>query len=89
MHLYVTTVNEEVWDLLPRQSRTVDLAFQKVQKFLLPCSSALCSSSGKLVSSIQSGDTPNTRDTLTVIMDSIALLCNTHHKLNKKRQELI
>ena len=67
----------------------MDLAFQKVQEFLLPGLSALCTLSVKLVSSIQSGDTPNTRETLTVIMDSIALLCNTHHKLNMKRRELI
>ena len=67
----------------------MDLAFQKVQEFLLPGLSALCTLSGKLVSSIQSGNTPNTRETLTVIMDSIALLCNTHHKLNMKRRELI
>ena len=87
--LNVTSVNEEVWDLLPRRSRTVDLAFQRLQEFLLPGLSALCTLSGKLVSSIQSGDTPNTRETLTVIMDSIALLCNTHHKLNMKRRELI
>ena len=77
--LNVTSVKEEIWDLLPRRSRTVDLAFQKVQEFLLPVLSALCTLSGKLVtcSSIQSGDTPNTRETLTVIMDSIALLCHT------------
>ena len=36
-----------------------------------------------------SGDTPNTREILTVNMDSIALLRNTHHKLNIKRRELI
>ena len=28
----VTSVNEEVWDLLSRRSQTVDLAFQKVQE---------------------------------------------------------
>ena len=55
----------------------------------MPGLSALCTLSGKLVSSIQSGDTTNTRETLTVIMDSIALLCNKHHKLNMKRQKLI
>ena len=66
----------------------MDLAFQKVREFLLPGLSALCTSSGKLVSSIQSGDTPNTRETLTVIMDSIAFLCNTH-KLNMKKWDLI
>ena len=30
--LAVTMVNEEIWDLLPRKSRTVDLAFQRVQE---------------------------------------------------------
>jgi len=33
--LCTTTINEEVWDLLPRRSRTVDLAFQKVQELLV------------------------------------------------------
>ena len=67
----------------------MDLTFQEVQELLLPGLSALFTLSGKLVSSIQSGDTPNTRETLTVIMDSIALLCNTHHMLNMKRRDLI
>ena len=30
-HLTTVTVNEEIWDLLSRKSRTVDLGFQKVQ----------------------------------------------------------
>ena len=38
---------------------------------------------------IQCGESPNTREILTTIMDSVALLCNTHHKLNMKRRELI
>ena len=67
----------------------MDVTFQKVQGLLLPGFSALFTLSGKLVSSIQSGDTPNTRETLTAIMDSIALLCNTHHMLNTKRRDLI
>lgn len=52
--LDIKSVNEEVWDLLPHRSRTVDLAFQKVQELFLPSLSALCTWSGKLVSSIQS-----------------------------------
>ena len=55
----------------------------------MPGLSALCTLSGKLVSSIESGDTPNTTETLTIIVDSIALLCNAHTKLNMKRRELI
>ena len=30
--LCTTTISEEVWDLLPRRSRTVYLAFQKIQE---------------------------------------------------------
>ena len=54
----------------------------------MPGLSALCTLSGTFVCSIQSGDTPNTGDTFTIIMDSIALLCDGN-KLNMKRRELI
>lgn len=49
----------------------------------MPSFSAFCALSGKLIVFI------NTRETLTTVMDSIALLCHTHHKLNMKRRELI
>ena len=71
----VTSVNE----------RVVDLEFQKVQEFVLPGLSALC----PFVSAIKSGNMINTRDTLTVIIDGIASLCNANHNLNMKRWELI
>ena len=57
--------------------------FQKEQELLLP------PVSGKLISSIKLGDTPNTRDTLIVIMNGIALLSNTHNVLKLKRWDLI
>ncbi|CAB3995275.1 Hypothetical predicted protein [Paramuricea clavata] len=34
-------VNKEVWDLLPRKSRSVDLAFQAVQATMLQGTAAL------------------------------------------------
>ena len=34
-YLLVTTVNEEIWDLLSRKTRSVDLTFQRVQEPLL------------------------------------------------------
>ena len=40
-NLSVSTVNEEVWDLLPRKSRSVDLAFQAVQATVLQGTAAL------------------------------------------------
>lgn len=63
---------QEVWDSLGGAEQWI------VQELLLPDLSALCVLSGKLVSAIQSGEPPDTRKTVTVIMDSIALLCNAH-----------
>jgi hypothetical protein len=45
-------VNEEVWDLLPRKSRSVDLAFQAVQATMLQGTAALTNLVGSLVTSI-------------------------------------
>ena len=87
--LAVTMVNEEIWDLLPRKSRAVDLAFQRVQEPLLQGISALTNLAGKLVKDVHDGKTPNTRDVLNHVMDSVAMLGNTNWKLNMKRRELI
>ncbi len=88
-YLSVTTVNEEIWDLLSRKTRTVDLAFQRVQEPLLQGLSALTNLAGKLVKDITDGKTPDTRHVLDHVMDSVALLGNTNWKLNMKRRELI
>jgi hypothetical protein len=88
-NLSVTTVNEDVWDLLPRKSRSVGLAFQAVQATMLQGTAALINLAGSLVTSITNGDTPNTRDVLNHVMDSVALLGNANWKLNMKRRELI
>ena len=81
--LAVTMMNEEIWDLLPRKSRTVDLAFQQVQEPLLQGISALTKLAGKLVKDINDGKT------LDTVMDSVAMLGNTNWKLNMKQRELI
>ena len=88
-YLSVTTVNEEIWDLLSRKTRTVDLAFQRVQEPLLQGMSALTNLAGKLVKDITDGKMPDTRHVLDHVMDSVALLGNTNWKLNMKRRELI
>ena len=41
--LYTTAINEEVSDLFPRRSRTVDLGFQKIQELLVQGLSSLSS----------------------------------------------
>ncbi len=85
----VTMVNEEVWDLLPRKSRSVDLAFQAVQATMLKGTAALTNLVGSLVTSIANGVTPNRCDVLNHVMDTVALLGNANWKLNMKRRELI
>ena len=87
--LAVTMDNEEIWNLLPRKSRTMDLAFQRVQEPLLQGISALTKLAGKLVKDINDGKTPDTRHVLDHVMDSVAMLGNTNWKLNMKRRELI
>ena len=87
--LSTTTVNEEIWDLLPRRSRTVDLAFQRVQEPLLQGLSALSILGDQLVKDLHAGTTPNTRKILDHVMDGIALVANANFKLNMKRRELI
>ena len=73
-YLLVTTVNEEIWDLLSRKTRSVDLTFQRVQEPLLQGLSALTNLAGKLVKDITDGRTPDTRQVLDHVMDSVALL---------------
>ena len=87
--LCTTTINEEVWDLLPRRSKTVDLAFQKVQELFVQGLSSLSLLGDQLVKDLQTGKPTNVRQVLDQVMDSIALVANANHKLNMKRRELI
>ena len=83
--LCTTAINEEVWDLLPRRSRTVDLAFQKIQEFLVQGLSSLSILGDQLVKDLQTRKPTNVRQ----LLDSIALVANANYKLNMKRRELI
>ena len=72
--LCTTTINEEVWDLLPRRSKTVDLAFQKVQELLVQGLSSLSLLGDQLAKDMQTGKPTNVRQVLDQVMDSIALV---------------
>ena len=74
---------------MPRKTRCVDLAFQRTQEALIQGLSALTNLAGNRVSAIQQGKTPETRQILDKVMDSIAILSHTNWKLNMKRRELI
>ena len=81
-YLNPTMVNEEIWDLLNRKSRTVDLAFQRVQEPIVQGLSSLVILADRLLKDIRSAKTVNARETLTHVIDSIALFGHANWKLN-------
>ena len=87
--LCTTTINGEVWDLLPRRSTTVDLAFQQIQELLLQGLSSLSILGDQLVKDLQTGKPTNVRQVLDQVMDSIALVAKANYKLNMKCREPI
>ena len=88
-YLTPTLVNEEIWDLLSRKNRTVDLAFQRVQEPVIHGLSSRSILPDRLFKDIQSAKTVNAREILMHVMDSIALFGHANWKLNMKRRELI
>ena len=88
-YLTATMVNEEIWDLLSRKNRSVDLAFQRVQEPLIHGLSSLTILADRLFKDIQSAKTVDARETLKHVMDSIALFGHANWKLNRKRREMI
>jgi len=82
-------VNEEIWDLLSRKNRSVDLAFQHVQEPLIHGLSSLTILAVRLFKDIQSAKTVDARETQKHVMDCIALLGHANWKLNMKQREII
>ena len=56
-HVGTVTVNEEIWDLLCRRAKTVDLAFQRVQDTLTQGLSSLALLADKLANDAQTNST--------------------------------
>ena len=77
-YLTLITVNEEIWDLMSRKTRSVDLAFQRTQEPVIQGLSALTNLARNLVSAIQQGNIPETRQILDKVMDSIAILSHAN-----------
>ena len=88
-YLSVTTVNEEIWDLLSRKNSLSGFSFPASSRTLVTGIVSLEKFGGKLVKDITDGRTPDTRQVLDHVMDSVALLSNTNWKLNMRRRELI
>ena len=84
-YLTATMVNEEIWDLLSRKNRSVDLAFQRVEEPLIHGLSSLTILAHRLFKDIQSAQAVDAWETLTHVMDSIALSGHANWKLNMKR----
>lgn len=80
-------VNEEICDLLNRKSRTVDLAFQRVQEPIVQEISSLAILADRLFKDIQSAKIVKAREPLTLVIKSIALVAHANWKLKIKRRE--
>ena len=65
-HLTTVLVNEEIWDLMARKTKTVDLAFQKVQEPLVQGLSALTILADQLIKDTKN----NTKQTLLLFCKS-------------------
>ena len=84
-YLTPTMLNEEIWDLLSRKNRSVDLAFQRVQEPLIHRLSSLTILADQLFKCIRE----TLIHVLIHVMDSIALFGHANWKLNMKRREII
>ena len=62
------TVNEEIWDLLPRRARSVDLAFQRVQEALIPGLSSLAMLANKLAKNAKNSKTIDVAEILNHVI---------------------
>ena len=82
------TVNEEIWDLLSRRAKTVDLAFQQVQDTPQGLSS-LALLADKLAKEAQTNTTISAKDVLQHVMDSLVLISQANWSLNMQRRELL
>ena len=60
----MSLVNEEIWDSLPRRSKSVDLAFQQVQETLTQSISSLALLADKLAKGVQSNQMPSMRENI-------------------------
>ena len=83
------TVNEEIWDLLSRRAKTVDLAFQRVQNTLTQGLSSLALLADKLAKDAQTNTRISAKDVLQHVMDSLVLISQANWSLNMKTRELI
>ncbi len=84
-HLTSVLANEEIWDLMARKTKTVDLAFQKVQEQLDQGLSALTILADQLLKDIQNSKTTDT----AAVFDGIALVGSANWNITMKRRELI
>ena len=83
------TVDEEIWDLLPRRARSVDLAFQHVQEALIPGLSSLAMLADKLANNAKNSKTIDIAEILHHVIDSLVLVSQANWSLNMKRREQI
>ena len=88
-HLTTVPVDEEISDLMARKTKTVDLAFQKVQEPLVQGLSTLTILADQLLKDIQNNTTTDTAVVFQKLMDGIALVESANWNITMERRELI
>ena len=78
------TVNKEIWVLLSRRPKTVDLALQRVQDTLAQGLSSLALLADKLAKDAQTNTTLCTKDILQHVIDSLLSISRANWSLNMK-----
>ena len=84
--LVVAKVNQEIWDKLSPGTRSADIKLQRVQNSTVQAMVAITQAADNLVTFSRS-DKMEVADTLTALVDGLALLGNATQELNQRRRD--
>ena len=83
--LQPTLVNPEVWNSLQSKTRSLDIRFQRVEGALMKSIVPIVS----CISSLMNGKECDTKELITKLLDSVAIIGYSKYELNLRRRELI
>ena len=85
--LVVARVNPEIWDKLSPGTRSADINLQRVQNSTVQAMVAITKAADNLVTLSRSGESLAVADTLSALVDGLALMGNAAQDLNQRRRD--
>ena len=85
--LVVARVNPEIWDKLSPGTRSADIKLQRVQNSTVQAMVAVTKAADNLVTLSRSGESLAVADTLSALVDGLALMGNATQELNQRRRD--